>query len=243
MKKKLFFIISIIIGLIVTIALFFCTTDYKWFPEKYDNITFLLSIFNLLFSGWIIFWIYSWNIDKKEKQKDDFIKTIDELSEKALKLTSYEVWVKLKEIWFSVSVIGNFDGFDLEQSENNWLIFKSRNNKEFNFKGLSKNLNYLDNYLYDFSNFINYIFIKRKLLLSNKDLQIYLKSKLIYFSNINFYYTLFILHYSAWHNIEANMSSDIKTKNIIINNNIAPEKILEFKKYWDTVLELLKTIK
>lgn len=243
MKKNTFFIISIVIGLIVLIALFFYVTDYNWFPEKYDNITFLFSIFNFLFSSLVIFWVLSWNIDRKQKQKDDFIKKIDELSAKSLKLTSYEVWKKITEIWFSITVIENFDGFYIDDTEKNKLILKSKNNKKFNFKALYDNIDYLDNYLYDFSEFINYIFIKKKLLLTEKDLQIYLQTKLSYFSNLDFYYSLFIIHYCSWYNIEANVSSDLETRQyLIINNKRAFKKILQFKKHWDEVLKLLKDI-
>ena len=241
MKNIIFFISLIWTGLILALTLFFYNTNYNWFPTDYSNITFLLSVFNFLFSWLVIFWIYSWYIDRKEKQKDDFIAKIDNLSEKALKLTSYEVWKKLKEIWFSVSVISDFEGMDLKEFENK-LIFKPVNGKNIDFKSMYYELGSLDIYLYDFSNFINYIYAKEKLILSEIDLQIYLKSKLIYFSNIDFYYTLFLLHYCACYNIESNMSTDLKTKELTINNVNSHWKIKKFKESWDKVLELLKKI-
>lgn len=231
-KKKLIlkyffiYIISLIlISFIVFILSFFIKLEI--FPEKYDYLTFWVTIFNTLFWSWIIFSIYQWFIDRENQIKDNFISRFDFLLDNfSPDLDSDLLTMK----WYNPFLLENFETITLEEKHNQlYLEVKFKENIVFDY--------YKDNsdiyeYLYKNYQIINFLDIKKEVYQFDEEISSYIRSRLMLYKNLKFYSYLFLLLRIRSKNLLTNNSSSLewKWKYLIVDNKKIFQYISEMNK-------------
>lgn len=179
MKNVLIFIfIFIFIILMIWWIFILNLLAIPFFPKDYSIITFLVSIFNLLFWWSIIFWIVKWKIEQEDKRIWIFLEKIDIL---------FEAFNSCKNFWNLVKV-NSFKNINFKD----WILDIKILGESFNN---IENENIDKNILYIIFEIISLININKELLLKNRNSHIksILLSKLYIIWNIKYYYYLFIL--------------------------------------------------
>ncbi|MDD4151493.1 MAG: hypothetical protein PHR68_02680 [Candidatus Gracilibacteria bacterium] len=220
MKGFLIFIFIFILAMFLIGGVFTLNLlNIPIFPKDYSIITFLASIFNLLFGGSIIFGIIKWKIEQEDKRIGIFLDKIDILFENLNSCENFGNKIK----------INSFKNINFK---NGILDVKILGESFMNIENENVDKKIL-NVIFELISLLN---INKELLLKNRNIYIknILLSKLVIIGNIRYYFYLFILD-----KIFNNAYFDGCKKGELI---IKDENHIKIIKNWIYLLEILDNL-
>jgi hypothetical protein len=195
--RRWFYMILILLTLsllIMSFIVYMFLNGVPFLPDNYSILSFLVTIFNLLFWSSIIFWIYKWKIDRHNVLQDRF-------NEKALWLIDL-----INKFWYS---------------QHSYIdLIKINSFKKIVFSHGKLAISILSNHIIDKDlidtakkyaivfEFIHLIVLNKKYLWKNSEFFL-LQTQMIW--NLVFYYYFFLIGY-----IVSNMDYRIDSKNQVL---------------------------
>lgn len=213
-----YFLIYIISLLWISFIVFWLSFFIKLqlLPEKYDYLTFWITIFNTLFGSWIIFSIYQWFIDRQIQISDDIIARFDFLLDNLLPDLENDI---LAIKWYTPFVLDNFQGLVVEEKSDQLYLHIEW--KEETCIDYMKDNSDIYDFLYKNYQVLSYLDIKYEFYKSNTQLLSYIQERLMLYKNIHFYATLYLFWRIRGKNLRTSnsLSLEWKGKFLILNQN------------------------